>query len=156
MNFEVTINYWDYDQTGMSPRLKMFKRKVLLMNAINYTEAEAEGTSWGTKITNNSFDIYPIDQSRISIVCPYKEIESDVETNEEGYFWFECKGVFFEVNERGKEKKYSIYLLVQDESIESASKRALVVMQEAYFSDPKIEETKLSTIEDVVIMNDNI
>lgn len=120
--FEITLTYYDADENSTSMNLKKFVN-VIACEAVNYTEAEALATKWGEENINVEFEISPIKELNVSQFIPNKD--------EEGSFYI-VKGVWIEINEKGKEKVYNVNYLIQAKTTNEANKIALEEMDELY------------------------
>lgn len=120
--FEITLTYYDVDENSTSMNLKKFVN-VIACEAVNYTEAEALATKWGEENINVEFEISPIKELNVSQFIPNKD--------EEGSFYI-VKGVWIEINEKGKEKVYNVNYLIQAKTTNEANKIALEEMDELY------------------------
>lgn len=90
MYFDCTINYWDEDEEDPRPgKTKNYHRHVLI-EAVNYTEAEALATKWGINLTTNNIDILPIDLLKIDGLYLLSE-----EARKEKFF-FKCDCNYFD------------------------------------------------------------
>lgn len=120
--FEITLTYYDVDENSTLMKLKKFVN-VIACEAVNYTEAEALATKWGEENINVEFEISPIKELNIFRFIPNKD--------EEGSFYI-VKGVWIEINEKGKEKVYNVNYLIQAKTTNEANKIALEEMDELY------------------------
>lgn len=133
--FEITLTYYDVDENSTSMKVKKFVN-VIACKAINYTDAEALATKWGEENIDVEFEISPIKELNISQFIPNK--------NEEGSFYI-VKGVWIEINEKGKEKAYNVNYLIQARTTNEANAIALEEMDELYptVRIADIKETKI-------------
>lgn len=133
--FEITLTYYDVDENSTSMKVKKFVN-VIACKAINYTDAEALATKWGEENINVEFEISPIKELNIFRFIPNKD--------EEGSFYI-VKGVWIEINEKGKEKVYNVNYLIQAKTTNEANKIALEEMDELYptVRIADIKETKI-------------
>lgn len=120
--FEITLTYYDVDENSTSMNLKKFVN-VIACEAVNYTEAEVLATKWGEENINVEFEISPIKELNVFQFIPNKD--------EEGSFYI-VKGVWIEINEKGKEKVYNVNYLIQAKTTNEANKIALEEMNELY------------------------
>lgn len=120
--FEITLTYYDVDENSTSTKVKKFVN-VIACKAINYTDAEALATKWGEENIDVEFEISPIKELNIFQFIPNK--------NEEGSFYI-VKGVWIEINEKGKEKVYNVNYLIQARTTNEANVIALEEMDELY------------------------
>lgn len=120
--FEITLTYYDVDENSTSMKIKKFTN-VIACEAVNYTEVEALATKWGEENINVEFEISPIKELNI-----FRFISNE---NKEGSFYI-VKGVWIEVNEKGKEKVYNVNYLIQARTTNEANKIALEEMDELY------------------------
>lgn len=120
--FEITLTYYDVDENSTSMKVKKFVN-VIACEAINYTEAEALATKWGEENINVEFEISPIKELNIFRFIPNED--------QEGSFYI-VKGVWIEVNEKGREKVYNVNYLIQARTTNEANKIALEEMDELY------------------------
>lgn len=142
-----TIKYSEEETNEKNQLVLVRKEHNLLVECCNYTEAEAEATKVGEEISEHGeFSIHPIKEMKVSAVHPY-EGRDDLP-------YFKCDAVYYaELDEKRKAFKRSI--LVQEKSSESASKKALSLMQNwADTMDcevPKVTQTNVNE----VIVDDN-
>lgn len=133
--FEITLTYYDVDENSTSMKVKKFVN-VIACKAINYTDAETLATKWGEENIDVEFEISPIKELNISQFIPNKD--------EEGSFYI-VKGVWIEINEKGKEKGYNVNYLIQARTTNEANAIALEEMDELYptVRIADIKETKI-------------
>lgn len=133
--FEITLTYYDVDENSTSMKVKKFIN-IIACKAINYTDAEALATKWGEENIDVEFEISPIKELNISQFIPNKD--------EEGSFYI-VKGVWIEINEKGKEKAYNVNYLIQARTTNEANAIALEEMNELYptVRIADIKETKI-------------
>lgn len=127
MYFDCTINYWDEDGEDPRPgKMKNYHRHVLI-EAVNYTEAEALATEWGINLTTNNIDVLPIDLLKIDGLYLLNE-----ETRKEKFF-FKCDCNYFDETPNGKIKSYKRSILVEAHDSSHAGERAKKIMDDWCF-----------------------
>lgn len=133
--FEITLTYYDVDENSTSMKIKKFTN-VIACEAVNYTEAEALATKWGEENINVDFEISPIKELNVFRFIPNEDKEGS---------YYVVKGVWIEINEKGKEKVYNVNYLIQARTTNEANKIALEEMDELYptVRIADIKETKI-------------
>jgi hypothetical protein len=144
MYFEAVINFWEEDvdeNTGEDVNVHVHKH--VLCQAINYTDAEALATEYGSDITVEDFDINPIKEMKIEDYHPLPGEPTDVP-------WFKCGCIYYDINEKGKRKAYKRAILVQSSDSKEAAARAKELMNKWSHKDdcevPNITKTKITAI----------
>ena len=117
------------------------QKKVIeqyVVDAISFTEAEARITQEMSSYISGEFEVVEIDR------CPFKEVFfSDVDSADK---WYKSKLQFITIDEKTeKEKKQSVYYLVQGSSLEDARKNIDEVMGGTMidYSIAGVNETKI-------------
>lgn len=133
--FEITLTYYDVDENSTSMKIKKFIN-VIACEAVNYTEAEALATKWGEENINIDFEISPIKELNVFRFIPNEDKEGS---------YYVVKGVWIEINEKGKEKVYNINYLIQAKDTEEANRIASEELTENYCTARvvDIKETKI-------------
>lgn len=110
-----------YDKT-MEDGLTKKVTETYVVNADSFTEAEERITREMKQYISGEFEVVEIDRAVFSEVLFMGKDELE-QKNGADVHWYKCKVQFITIDERsGKEKKTSVYLLVEGCGIENAKK----------------------------------
>ncbi len=136
--FEIKVNYKGVNENGTPVLLK----RLFLIQAISFTDAEAIITEQMQQISNDFF-IEAITRSKIGEVFFSPEEYED---------WYKVKVVFTLIDDKnGRENKSISYFLIDDESTKSADENIQKILNENILTDYTIESVQLTKITDVLI-----
>lgn len=136
--FEIKVNYKGVNENGTPVLLK----RLFLIQAISFTDAEAIITEQMQQISNDFF-IEAITRSKIEEVFFSPEEYED---------WYKVKVVFTLIDDKnGRENKSISYFLIDDESTKSADENIQKILNENILTDYTIESVQLTKITDVLI-----
>ena len=112
-----------------------------VVNAMSFTEAEARITEDLSHYMSSGFEVVEIDR------CAFKEVFfSDLDSADK---WYKAKVQFITIDEKtDKEKKQSVYYLVQGSSLEDARKNIDEVFSDTMidYSIAGVNETKIMDV----------
>ena len=108
--FECKVRYDEESDNGTQKMTTVSH----LVDAVNFTEAEARITAEMQQYVSGEFWVTKITKTNLEEVSPF-----DV-----GEFWYKCKVVYTDVDEKsGKEKKTSSYSLIEADNVKEAYER---------------------------------
>lgn len=142
MWLECIISYWGDDEESPIPKRKIFKRSILVQS-VNYTDAEAIATGWGNEQTSETFDIFPIKDMDVE----------EILVNQNDGVYFKCDCTWSELDIRGKLKTYKKKLLVEANNSSVASSIAFKKMRE-WYQDVSVKKVAQTDIEEIIFQND--
>lgn len=135
--FICKISYEKTMENGLQKKVT----EQYVLDVLSFTEAEARITQEMSSYISGEFEVVEIDR------CPFKEVFfSDFESADK---WYKSKVQFITIDEKTeKEKKQSVYYLVQGSSLEDARKNIDEVMGGTMidYSIAGVNETKIMDV----------
>ena len=115
--FECKITYFNADEDGKEKKTI----EGYLIDAITFTEAEARLSEQMESIVSGDFVVESIKKSNIS----------EIHAFEAGEYWYKCKVIILDVDEKsGKEKKSNTFMLVMADNVKETFERVENVLSE--------------------------
>ncbi|KAF2332003.1 DUF4494 domain-containing protein [Flavobacterium daemonense] len=133
--YECKVKYRKTDETGGQKVLT----EPYLVDALSYTEAEKRMTEEMATLTSEEFKITAIKVANYAEIHPFENADR----------WFKSKITLIAYDEEsGKERKTSMYMLVQANDVREAFDNTLHVMQNTMgeYSIPAISETAIMDV----------
>ena len=144
--FICKISYEKVMEDGLQKKVT----EQYVVDALSFTDAESRITQEMSSYISGEFEVVEIDR------CPFKEVFfSDVDSADK---WYKSKVQFITIDEKTeKEKKQSVYYLVQGSSLEDARKNIDEVMGGTMidYSIAGVNETKIMDVFEYKAQNEN-
>lgn len=126
-----------YDQTGEEGTQKKVK-EIYVVDALTFTEAEARITDEMKSVISRDFEIININPTQYNEIFFSEDATADK--------WYKARLQFITIDEKTeKEKRNSVYYLVQADTFEQARKNITEVMDASMidYVIAKVEETRI-------------
>ncbi len=131
-----TVRYDALDEYG---QVKAVTEQILV-NAISFTEAERKIIAYKSKSIKGELFINKIT----------KDNPEDI-IDKKGDYWFKAKVVIVDINDSGKEKKYTKSFYISGCNFENATEELRIFLNKSFLVDTHINSLSLTKITDLIM-----